>query len=302
MIGETCIVPLMRDDRPSDTAMLVARSIVLAAQEDGLRKLVAEGEVKILRRILGEGGGWFGWALRRVLVRRLFFLVMNLMVPGIVAHYLVRKRRIEAAVRKALAAGASRVVVLGAGFDTLAWRLHEEFPGVEFIELDHPATQGVKRRALGEAKNFSYGQVDLSESSLADSVKVADAASTVFVAEGLTMYLGEERVAALMRDFASLAGPAGQVIFTFMEEDEAGSIGFRGQNPLVEAWLKRRSEPFVWGTRRDRLPSFLASCGLGNAEIVDHALLRDGILAPHGLGEISLARGECVCLCSPIAK
>lgn len=144
MIGWACIVPLMRDDRPSDTAILVARSIMLAAQEDGLRKLVAEGEVKILRRILGEGGGWFGWALRRVLVRRLFFLVMNLMVPGIVAHYLVRKRRIEAAVRKALAAGASRVVVLGAGFDTLAWRLHEEFPGVEFLEIDHPATQAFR--------------------------------------------------------------------------------------------------------------------------------------------------------------
>jgi O-methyltransferase involved in polyketide biosynthesis len=124
----------------------------------------------------------------------------------------------------------------------------------------------------------------------------------VFVAEGLTMYLREERVAALLRDLASLAGPAGRVIFTFMEEDDAGSIGFRGQNPLVAGWLKLRSEPFLWGIRRDRLPGFLASCGLGDVEVMDEVRLRDQILSPRGLGEIRLARGECVCLCSPIAK
>jgi methyltransferase (TIGR00027 family) len=292
----------MRDDTPSDTATLVARSIVLAADDDGLRRLVAEGEAETLRRILGEGRGWFGLARRRAGARRVFFKVMDLMVPGIVPHYLARKRRIEIAVREALDGGAMRVVVLGAGFDTLAWRLHGEFPKVEFLELDHPATQRVKRRALGDAVNFSYGQVDLALQSLADRPGLDASGSTVFVAEGLTMYLREERVAALLRDFAASAGPAGRVVFTFMEQDDAGSIGFRGQNPLVAAWLKLRSEPFLWGIRRDRLPGFLASCGLGNAEVIDEVRLRAEILVPRGLGEIRLARGECICLCSPIAK
>ena len=291
----------MRDDMPSNTALLVARSIVLAAEDSRLRNLVAPGEAEILSRILGEGGGWFGWARRRARARGIFFKAMDLMVPGVVPHYLARKRRIEVAVRGTLAAGATRVVVLGAGFDTLAWRLHSEFPEVEFLELDHPATQGVKRRALGEAANFSFGQVDLAVSSLGDDLKPAAGASTVFVAEGLTMYLREERVAALLRDLASLAGPAGRVVFTFMEEDDAGSIGFRGQNPLVAGWLKLRSEPFLWGIRRDRMPGFLESCGLGNTEVLDEVRLRDEILVPHGLREIRLARGECVCLCSPIA-
>lgn len=287
---------------PSNTALLVARSIVLAAEDERLRKLVAPGEVEILWRILGEGGGWFGWARRRVWARGIFFKTMDLMVPGIVPHYLARKRRIEVAVREAVAGGATRVVVLGAGFDTLAWRLRDEFPDVEFLELDHPATQGVKRRALGEAANFTYRQVDLAEEWLGDRLKTAGGISTVFVAEGLTMYLREERVAALLRDLASLAGPAGRVIFTFMEEDDAGSIGFRGQNPLVAGWLKLRSEPFLWGIRRDHLPGFLESCGLGEVELIDDVRLRDEILVPHGLGEIRLARGECVCLCSSIVR
>lgn len=295
------MVSAMRADKPSSTATLVARSIVLAKEDERLRSLVAEGEAEVLLRILGEGGGWFGWARRWDWARVFFFKAMDLMVPGIVPHYLVRKRRIEVAVRDALAGGAARVVVLGAGFDTLAWRLHGEFPEVEFLELDHPATQRVKRHALGEAANFTFGQVDLVVDSLATHLEPAPGVSTVFVAEGLTMYLREERVAALLRDLASLAGPAGRVIFTFMEEDDAGSIGFRGQNPLVAAWLKLRSEPFLWGIRRDRLAGFLESCGLGHAEVLDEARLREEVLVPPGIGEIRLARGECVCLCSPIA-
>lgn len=292
----------MRDEMPSDTALLVARSIVLAAQDERLRKLVSDGETQTLRRILGEGGGWFGLARRQAWARGVFLKGMDLMVPGIVAHYLARKRWIEIAVREALAGGASRVVVLGAGFDTLAWRLHEEFPAVDFLELDHPATQRAKRRLLGEATNFSYGQVDLATEWLIGRPELSGGDSTVFVAEGLTMYLTEERVVGLLRDLASLAEPAGRVIFTFMEEDDAGSIGFRGQTRLVAGWLKWRSEPFLWGIRRDRLPGFLRSCGLGKADVVDEAALRDEILVPHGVGEIRLARGECVCLCSPIAK
>jgi methyltransferase (TIGR00027 family) len=292
----------MRHDRPSDTATLVARSIVLAAEDERLCRLVADGEAEVLRRILGESGGWFRLARRHGGARRMFFQAMDRMVPGIVPHYLARKRRIEQGVRAALAGGAARVVVLGAGFDALAWRLHAEFPAVGFLELDHPATQGVKRRALGEAGNFSYGRVDLAAESLAGLRALSAGVSTVFVAEGLTMYLREVRVAALLRDLARLAGPAGRVIFTFMEEDDAGSTGFRGQNPLVAGWLKWRGEPFLWGIRRDRLPDFLASCGLGNPEVVDDAVLRDEYLVPRGLGKIRLARGECLCLCSPIAR
>lgn len=292
----------MRDDMPSNTALLVARSIVLAAEDESLRKLVAPGEIETLNRILGESRGWFGWARRRAWVRGVFFKAMDLMVPGIVPHYMARKRRIEVGVREALATGSTRVVVIGAGFDTLAWRLHGEYRGVEFVELDHPATQAMKRRALGDAANLSYGQMDLAVDLPGDRLNPAAGVSTVFVAEGLTMYLREDRVAALLRDLASLAGTAGRVIFTFMEEDETGSIGFRGQNPLVAAWLKLRSEPFLWGIRRDRLAGFLELCGLGDLEVHDEVRLREEVVVPRGFGEVRLARGECLCLCAPIGK
>jgi methyltransferase (TIGR00027 family) len=46
-------------------------------------------------------------------------------------------------VRDALDGGVRQVVVLGAGFDSRAWRLAR--PGVTFFEVDQPATQADKR-------------------------------------------------------------------------------------------------------------------------------------------------------------
>lgn len=48
-------------------------------------------------------------------------------------------------VRAALAAGAIHVLVVGAGYDTLALRLAAAHPEVLFVEVDRPATLGKKR-------------------------------------------------------------------------------------------------------------------------------------------------------------
>lgn len=295
----------MLNHLPSDTAILVARSILLAAEDGTLRSLMAAGETEILERIPHvRHSRWFDFAMNHAWARKMIFAGERRLLPGIIAHYLVRKRRIEMAVREALDSGVRQVVILGAGFDTLAWRLHGEFPATIFLELDHPATQDAKRSALPPAPNLFYGQVDLSSETLGNALnacpRFSPEQSSVFVAEGLTMYLSVSRVTALMREFSRLAGPAGRVIFTFMEEDASGSIGFRGESPWISRWLSWRSEPFLWGISRANLPAFLASNGLGSGVVIDDVQLSEQILAPCGLPEIPLARGECICLCSPI--
>ncbi len=291
----------MRDHSPSDTAILIARSVLLASKDPFLQRLVAYQEPETLKRILKCG--WFDRATDFRIVRQFLFGIERLLVPGIIAHYLVRKRRIELAVREAIAAGVSQVVVLGAGFDTLAWRLHTGFPQVSFWEIDHAATQTVKLQSIAAGPNIHFLPLDLATESLATRLRTCPAFSadrpSIFVAEGLTMYLSAERVGALMRDIAGLAG---NLVFTFMERDACGSIGFRGENPFVARWLRWRSEPFLWGISRQDLIPFLADAGLGHSVVSDHEVLRESILVPLDLREIPLARGECVCICSPVSR
>ncbi|TMH30125.1 MAG: class I SAM-dependent methyltransferase [Betaproteobacteria bacterium] len=137
----------MRADRPSSTAALIAAATVFLSRDRALARFVPAGAAEICARCLTapqllstrRGLRWLALAAERATI------------PGLLLHFMLRKRWIEQAVRGAIARGARRVVVVGAGYDTLAARLAPEFPGVRFIEVDHPATQAVKRVAVPSA-------------------------------------------------------------------------------------------------------------------------------------------------------
>ena len=226
----------MRHESPSDTSLLVARSILLASKDRELVRLLAPGEADLLSQILAGAGHapWFETVLKNGWMRRVVFGLERAMLAGIIAHYLARKRWIEIQVRESLAQGIRQVIVLGAGFDTLAARLAREFPQVLFLELDHPATQAVKRKMPETAHNLRFLPVDLTTGSLSadECPDFSKTQSSVIVAEGLTMYLTADQVSAMLGNSADLAGPGGRMIFTFMEQSTDGSISFRGEHPL----------------------------------------------------------------------
>jgi methyltransferase (TIGR00027 family) len=290
----------MRADQPSSTAVLIARSILLSAR-DGMRgRLVAPGEAEAAGAILaGQPAAWFDFASRHGWTRRLIFAAEQRLLAGASTHYLARKRWLEQQARAALDRGITQVVVLGAGFDTLAWRLHREKPAVHFFELDHPATQAPKAATLAPSANLTFLAADLAVDSPADLLRAcpsfrADRPS-LFIAEGLLMYFPATRVATLLHELAALIRPRGELLFTFMAQAPDGSISFRGEHAAVSWWLRWRSEPFQWGCTRVALPEFLRPLGWQAGPVVDHEDLRASILAPLGLAHLSLARGECLC-------
>lgn len=291
----------MRSDAPSDTAILIAKSLLLLSRDERRRCLVHDEDAKLLYRLLMETGSGpiFEWMTRHRLGRSLLFGVERLLLDGIQLHYACRKRWIEMKVRKALDGGVRQVVIVAAGFDLLAWRLSREFPEVVFFELDHPATQRPKKGILGEHNGLHFLPVDLTTTgitgALAGHPSFSADQNSVCIAEGLSMYLQPAEVTKLLREFSTLAAPSGEVILTFMEKDASGSIDFRGQSPLVARWLKRRREPFRWGIARDDLASLLEDCGLQGVGVADDGTFREEILKPAGLDFFPLARGECVC-------
>ena len=152
----------MHSHQPSSTAVLIARSILLAAHDGPRRPLVAPAEAETMARLLAQNPtAWFDFASRHRWLRQLLFQGEFLLLRGIITHYLARKRWLENITTTVLATGCTQVVVLGAGFDSLAWRLHRDRPGVRFFEVDHPATQAAKRAALRVESNFTFLAADL---------------------------------------------------------------------------------------------------------------------------------------------
>ncbi|MEI6106975.1 MAG: SAM-dependent methyltransferase [Opitutae bacterium] len=290
--------------RSSSTARLIARCTLLAAGDPGQHLLVPPAAIDPLRAMLAAGGGgaWFRWALRSRWTRTCLRALEHLMLPGISTHYLARKRWIESVSRRALARGVTQLVVLGAGFDSLAWRLHREYPAVPCFELDHPATQAAKRRALRPAANLTYLPIDFGTDSPAATLRACPAFSrikpTLIIAEGLLMYFPEQRVTALLGELAGLTRPPAEMLFSYMAQSADGSISFRGEHTAVRWWLRWRHEPFQWGLPTATLPTFLQHCQWRLTAQADHDVLLAQILAPLGLSGLPLARGECLAHCT----
>ena len=292
----------MRENRPSSTAALIAAATVFLARDPRLADLVPAGAAPRCERCIESLSAVQLAAVRAVshpALRWTARLAEGATVPGLLLHFMLRKRWIEEAVRAALAEGCVQVAVVGAGFDTLALRLARQFPRASFIEVDHPATQERKRAAGREdvPGNLHFVPADLSRTPLQDALSrtaFRPGARSVFVIEGLLMYLTGAEVDGAFAALAGLQGPGGRVIFTVMEPTPDGRSAFHNATPLVTRLLARWSEPFRSALARADTARFLGRFGYGFRGLADSEILRERYLAPTGRQRLVLARGEIV--------
>jgi len=298
----------MREERPSETALLIARAMVFLSHDPHASALVPpeaaeeyrwfleSADPRAARLAARAGGNGF--------LRSLAYFWEGFVIPGIMLHYAARKLYLEDTARVVLAAGISQVVVLGAGLDTLALRLHRERPDVQFIECDHPATQLLKRQAFEAHRrigaNLHLVELDLGRRTLEETLLSAPgyrpAADTLLIAEGLTMYLQPAALDGIVSFLSTHAGPRSRYVFTFLEPREDGTLDFLDASPLVRSWLRRVGEPFTWGVRRSDLPAWLDARGFSLVDLAGADTLRERYLAPAGLARRRLAVGEWLAL------
>lgn len=281
----------------SSTSLLIARGLLLADATPALRPLLVDESAALTRRLLdaAEPSRWFDFALRHHLLRRAIFAAERLLLPGVLLHWLARKRLLDALAHDALAAGCRQIVVLGAGLDTLARRLQS---ACVCLELDHPATQAIKRRAFADGPVLV--SVDLLHTSVTEALRVQPHfvanQPTLLIAEGLLMYLPPARVAALFSEVAALSAPGSRFAFTFMEARPGHQIAFHNSRRIIDWWLRWRGEPFRWALARTGVEAFAAQHGWQLAALSSPEELRRRFLTPHGLGSAPLAIGESVAM------
>ncbi|MBX3192818.1 MAG: class I SAM-dependent methyltransferase [Labilithrix sp.] len=197
-------------------------------------------------------------------LRRLAFAAEKLVSPSFVAHYALRKAAIREAMRAAVADGHRQVVLLGAGFDMMSMSVPD---GARVFEVDLPATQEIKRHALREARvrDVTFVPADLSRARLRDVLRATPgfdaAADTLFVAEGLLMYLD---VAAIDRILADLPCERRRtrVIASFVTPDARGRVRMHSQRRVVDLCMTLLGEEFVWGADAAGLRERLERHGL----------------------------------------
>jgi len=295
----------VRTNKPSATAVLIAASLACDFHDPGRCHFVpalAADLGSIFLRSYGPPANFFSPFITQRWLRILARALESVTIPGITLHYLLRKRYIEDTIREHLKNGIEQVIVLGGGFDTLAIRLHTEFPTVNFIELDHPGTQRVKIDALkghiAVGENLDFIEADFTiyslEEILLNKSRYDSRKNSLFLCEGVLMYLSELEVGKIFDFIHEKSGPKSIFLFTFMEKIIDQPINFHNRSTLVDFWMKLRKEPFVWGIERQELESFLHSIRFSLLSLGDADVFRDRYLFNGLLKHAPLATGESI--------
>jgi len=198
-------------------------------------------------------------------------------VVSTVRTMLVRTRFIDEALERAVADGVTHVVILGAGFDSHAYRCQELLANVRIFEVDRPATQAFKKQRVQDAiggppANLTYVPIDIQHEDLADVLRRHghdQSQRTFFIMEGVTMYVPEEGVRATLRYVAS--HPSGSaIVFDFMYRpmvDMLKNIDWASVPDSFKPYVRRfldliKDEPWVFGIPVGGERSFLSEIGL----------------------------------------
>jgi len=118
--------------------------------------------------------------------------------------------------------GIAQVVVLGAGFDTRAYRI-AELKGIPVFEVDHPVTQEQKREALRSAAipaNVKFVAVDFETDDLSTQLRSSDYREdvrTLFVWQGVSMYLTRSGIDRTLAFIAQHSAKGSTVVFDYFD-------------------------------------------------------------------------------------
>lgn len=289
----------MKENKASITAYTVLQGLMYISKKTQHSYLVPKEAADIGEKILrfSEEGrkrlqqiDSFGFKLS-VKLREFLFL------PGLTIHYALRKRCIEQYARQELESGIKQIICLGAGFDGLAVRLAKEYPDVSFIEIDHPATQEFKREALQELgqENLQYLSIDFThqniEGRLGEFENFKADLPSLYICEGVTMYLTEDEVADMFRAIRKLSGGGTKLLFTALEPQNSPKNNVR---KLLDIYLRLIAEPIKWTCRALEMADFLQKHNASLVSIDDTARFKEKFIQSSDMSK--LHEGEYVVL------
>ncbi len=206
--------------------------------------------------------------------------------PGIYAYFAVRTRYIDDYLQWCLDHGYQQVVILGAGYDSRAYRFNQFKDRVRLFEVDHPATQEEKKGKLAELfgalpGHVVYVPVDFHTQALSQRLFESGynrKLKTLFIWEGVTYYLSGGAVDEMLAFVVNYSEPQSSILFDYTYANVID-----GTSPLKEARLwhkfaKKKGEPLLFGMQEGMIERYLAQRGFAQVTNAPHEILQQRYL------------------------
>lgn len=201
--------------------------------------------------------------------------------PGVNGFLIARERYIDDVLADYLNDGLQQLVILGAGFDSRPYRF--DLAGqVKTFEVDHPVTQAEKiarlKKIFGSLpEHVRFIPIDFTIQKLADRLLSSDydpGLKTLFIWQGVTMYLTSEAVDATLSFVVNHAASGSGIVFDYLYQ-----AALDGTQKQIEVRNMRRyhfltGEGLTFGIPEGYVEGFLLSRGFRDVLDVNAAYLR----------------------------
>jgi methyltransferase (TIGR00027 family) len=239
--------------------------MVLAAMEQSEAPGQRLVDDDLAARFLPAPTRWLVTATPPTMMRRLMMAAMDRDGPGLWANMTCRKRYVDEKVTEALEA-VDAVVVLGAGLDTLAYRLARK-TDVPIFEVDQPINIARKaaavRRVLGEApSSIRLVPLDFEREDVLTALGERGYRTdyrTFFVWEAVTQYLTADAVHATLEALRPVASGS-RLVFTYVRRDFIDGVNLYGAQRLHRRFCQRQ-QLWHFGLRPEEVAAFLEAHG-----------------------------------------
>ncbi|HWQ47651.1 MAG TPA: class I SAM-dependent methyltransferase [Methanosarcina sp.] len=202
--------------------------------------------------------------------------------PGVHNSLSARVRYFDDFVKKFIDEGLEQLVILGAGYDTRAYRIEGLMGKVRVFEVDHPETQSVKIEKIKDIfgslpDHVKYVSIDFESEDFSHRLLehgYERSQKTVFIMEGLVYYLPPKAVDEILCFIAKNSGVGSAIIFDYVHESSIdrtdGICGVQctacNQNAIKSATkdMAQQGEPYKFGIKEGMLETFLTQRGFSN--------------------------------------
>ena len=198
-------------------------------------------------------------------------------MPGLNEYMIARTAYFDHLFVEALNEQVPQIVLLGAGYDTRAYRFTEMNRGTKIFELDIEPTQNRKKQCLKKARidipaTVTFVPIDFNQESLRDvlgNVGYDNHEHTLFLWEGVSYYLDAGSVDATLEYFSNYSQDDSAIAFDYtasISEDTVEEI--YGVKEFAQIMKEHHAdEELMFSIDEDELESFFEQRGL---KIVDH--------------------------------
>lgn len=271
------------DQKPSQTAFFAALRRALA-NKDGGKKFGPDNLAGIFLP------AYYRFFLRFAKIRTNAVKKLDGFFPGMTEYLIARTVYFDQKFVEALKNGTRQIMILGAGYDSRAWRFAELNSGTTIFELDAAPTQVNKIKCLKKAgleitPMMKLLPIDFNQQSLKDVLAQGGfdpQEKTLFLWEGVSYYLETEAVAATL-DLVSQCGHAETaIVFDYtVPLTEENINDFYGASAFSKTMKEAHAnEALLFSVTEDDLGAFLAQHGLkvvehSNNEVIEENFLMD---------------------------